>query len=82
MSVVFWVSASYSAEPSKIEVAGQGFVADFYCSDNSSNKVGILVLGGAEGGKPNYLAKIFAENGYPVLSLTILRRREHIRPLI
>jgi dienelactone hydrolase len=55
------------AQPAAIAVQGQGFVADFYSSAESTGKTGILVLGGSEGGIPTALAKIFVDAGYPVL---------------
>jgi len=64
---------SADAEAAKSEVTGQGFVADFYSVDNSPKKLGILVLGGAEGGKPDHLARVLAKEGYPVLSLAYFR---------
>jgi hypothetical protein len=55
------------AQQAAIAVQGQGFVADFNSSAESTGKTGILVLGGSEGGIPTALAKIFVDAGYPVL---------------
>jgi dienelactone hydrolase len=62
-------SAAKGAERAKTEVQGQEFVADFYCEEGCTNKLGILYLGGSEGGKPpRYVPELFAQNGYPVLA--------------
>ena len=73
MFVVSCASVGYSAEPVRTAVAGHGFVADFYYTDGSPKRLGILVLGGAEGGKPDHLARPLAEKGYPVLSLAYFK---------
>jgi uncharacterized protein len=61
------------AEPVRMEVAGERFVADFYSMEQSPRKLGILVLGGSEGGKAEYFARILAQQGYPVLSLAYFK---------
>jgi uncharacterized protein len=49
-------------------VAHPDFVADYYPGVKQGS-FGVMVLGGAEGGKPNALAQRLAGFGYPVLSL-------------
>jgi dienelactone hydrolase len=62
-----------SGETAVTAVKDQGFVADFYSSPGSEKKIGILALGGSEGGKPDMLAKLFAGAGYPVLCLAYFK---------
>lgn len=50
----------------------EGFTADYF-QPSKKNQYGIIVLGGAEGGKPNELSKMFVENGYAVLSLAYFK---------
>ena len=57
----------------KIEIKGQPFVADFYYTMDSIGKIGIIVLGGSEGGKPYYLAEPLAEKKLAVLSLAYFK---------
>ncbi|PJJ60290.1 acyl-CoA thioester hydrolase/BAAT C-terminal domain-containing protein [Hymenobacter chitinivorans] len=46
-----------------------GVVGDYHPATSPEAKYAVLVLGGAEGGKPTELARLFVEQGYPVLSL-------------
>ncbi|HTB79372.1 MAG TPA: acyl-CoA thioester hydrolase/BAAT C-terminal domain-containing protein [Opitutaceae bacterium] len=79
LAVTCGVSPSLKAEPAKnpvapIPVTGQPFVADFYHTEGSPKKMGILFLGGSEGGisvlgTPRFLAT----NGYPVLCLAYFK---------
>ena len=48
-----------------------GFVGDYFPGSKKGH-YGILVLGGAEGGKPNKLSKLFADEGHAVLSLSLI----------
>ena len=48
--------------------------ADFFPAEGSPKKVGVLFLGGAEGGKPDrHLPQMFAQNGYAVLAPAYFR---------
>ncbi len=60
------------AEVIKSEITGEGFVANFYCDPNLTNKFGILFLGGSNGGTP-YPLSYLAENGYPTLALAYFK---------
>ncbi len=74
-------SNGFGAEPEKntfvkSTVTGQPFVADFLYTEGSSKKLGILFLGGAEGGKPvNELSIFLAKNGYPILRLAYIKEK-------
>lgn len=72
LSVIFtMVLMSVNAQAKELifeKVTHEAFVADYYAS-NSTGKYGVLVLGGAECGKPMDLANKIAALGYPVLSL-------------
>lgn len=57
----------------KTELTGQGFIADFYYTDGAPGEMGVLVLGGSEGGKPEYLARPLAARGFPVLALAYFK---------
>ncbi len=66
----------HGADVVKCEVEGQRFVADLYCSPDSTNSLGILLLGGSEGGIPRgYRAAFFATNGYPTLALAYFKEK-------
>jgi len=75
--IACFVTTGYGADVINSEITGKGFVADFYCRrDDETNKLGVLFLGGAEGGKPNgSLAKLFAENGYPTLAVAYFKEK-------
>jgi dienelactone hydrolase len=57
----------------KLKIKNQPFVADFYHTPDSKNKIVLVVVGGSEGGKPNYLAEQFVEKGFSVLSLAYFK---------
>ena len=68
-SLVLFAATVTGAEASKTSVADNGLIADFYHVEGSPKKTGILFLGGAEGGKPDFhLPKMFADQGYPLLA--------------
>jgi pimeloyl-ACP methyl ester carboxylesterase len=72
----FWATFSGAVDVVKTEIKGQGFVGDFYCRPDATNRPGVLVLGGSEGGKPHgALKEFFAENGYPTLALAYFKER-------
>jgi uncharacterized protein len=56
-------------------VSGVSFDGEFYPPPGPSKKLGVLVLGGLEGGIPSHLAKIIAENGFPVLALAYFKTK-------
>ncbi len=58
----------------KSEITGGGFVANFYCDPNITNKFGILFLGGSEGGIP-HVERFLPENGYPTLALAYFKEK-------
>jgi len=62
------------AEVIKSEINTNGFVADFYCDPDITNKFGILLLGGSEGGRPRTRGYL-AENGYPTLALAYFKEK-------
>ncbi len=58
-----------SAKQTKNPAAEVQVVADFFPAEGSARKIGVLFLGGSEGGKPDrHLAQMFAQNGYAVLA--------------
>lgn len=57
------------ASTNDINIEDDGFVGKFYPSSSSEKRVGVLVLGGSEGGLPNKLAKPIADAGFPTLAL-------------
>jgi dienelactone hydrolase len=67
------LSSAAPAAPTSRPVEGEGFVADFWSTPDSAKKIGVLVLGGSEGGTPDRLAKSIARQGYPVLSLAYFK---------
>lgn len=59
-----------------VEVKGQPFVADFYCTESSHPKTGILLLGGSGGGKPNGgMPNFLASNGCAVLAVAYFKEK-------
>jgi len=62
-----------AADVRRMTVADDGFAADFFPTDHAQESVGVLVLGGSEGGKPIRLAKDLAHAGYPALALAYFR---------
>lgn len=62
------------AEVIKSEIHTNGFVANFYCDPNLTNKLGILFLGGSEGGMP-YPLLFLPEKGYPTLTLAYFKEK-------
>lgn len=50
-------------------VLGVNFDAEFYPPQGSPKKLGVLVLGGTDGGIPSRRAKYIAESGFPALAL-------------
>jgi dienelactone hydrolase len=56
-------------------VAGVGFDGEFYPPVGSPKKLGVLVLGGSDGGIPSRRAKLIAENGFPVLALAYFKTK-------
>jgi dienelactone hydrolase len=62
------------AEVIKSEITNGGFVANFYCDPNITNKFGIVFLGGSEGGLP-YPLPFLAAKGYPTLTLAYFKER-------
>jgi uncharacterized protein len=64
------------AEVVKTPIEGHGFVADFYYRPHSTNRPGVLFLGGSEGGKPHgSFAQFLATNGYPTLALAYFKEK-------
>jgi pimeloyl-ACP methyl ester carboxylesterase len=67
---------AHGAEVIKTDVAGRGFVADFYFTADSTNKPGILFLGGSEGGRPRTpFLDLLASNGYPTLAVAYFKEK-------
>src|SRR5689334_16954723 len=71
---VAW-SKLQSAEPIKHSVDDQGLDADVYTTVDSKKKVGVVALGGSEGGKQPHLAKPFADAGYSTMALAYFKTK-------
>ena len=56
-------------KPRSFTVENDGFVGTLYEPTESTDQVGIFVLGGSEGGIPDRQAKAFAAQGYPTLAI-------------
>ncbi len=56
-------------------VLGVSFDGEFYPPLGPSKKLGVLVLGGSDGGIPSRRARIIAENGFPTLALAYFKTR-------
>ena len=62
-------------------VSGVSFDGEFYPPQGSPKKLGVLVVGGSDGGVPSRRAKLIAENGFPVLALAYFKSKrtpEHL----
>ncbi len=68
------ITISNAAEVQQSQVDGEPFVARFYTQEGSTNKPGILYLGGSEGGIPSP-NPFLAESGYPVLALAYFKEK-------
>jgi uncharacterized protein len=56
-------------------VPGVNFDGEFYPPLGSPKTLGVLVLGGSDGGIPSRRAKLIAENGFPVLALAYFKTK-------
>jgi dienelactone hydrolase len=56
-------------------VPGVNFDGEFYPPLGSPKKLGVLVLGGSDGGIPSRRARFIAENGFPVLALAYFKTK-------
>jgi dienelactone hydrolase len=56
-------------------VSGVSFDGEFYPPLGSPKKLGVLVLGGSDGGVPSRRARWIAENGFPVLALAYFKSK-------
>ena len=56
-------------------ILGVSFDGEFYSPLVPSKKLGVLVLGGSDGGIPSRRARIIAENGFPTLALAYFKTR-------
>jgi uncharacterized protein len=54
-------------------VSGVSFDGEFYSPLKSPKKIGVLILGGSDGGIPSRRAKYLAENGFPSLALAYFK---------
>ena len=55
------------------KVSGVSFDGEFYPPLGPPKKLGVLVLGGSDGGIPSRRAKLIAENGFPALALAYFK---------
>lgn len=67
------VHAAVAVDAMAMNVNEYEFAADFYDNGGEQPSIGVLVLGGSEGGKPTRQATGFAKAGYPVLSLAYFK---------
>ncbi|MCO7188381.1 MULTISPECIES: acyl-CoA thioester hydrolase/BAAT C-terminal domain-containing protein [unclassified Pseudoalteromonas] len=52
-----------------------GLVGKFHSSDSTEQRIGVLVLGGSEGGLPEKLAQPIIEAGHPTLALAYFKSK-------
>ena len=67
------VSMQCKASTRTLKFEEDGLAATYYAPDSSDGKVGVLVLGGSEGGVPEKLAKPIVEVGFPTLALAYFK---------
>jgi uncharacterized protein len=75
IAIALIAAEAHCAEAVKKTIEGQDFVADLYSTEGSTKKLGVLVLGGSEGGMATYLAKPFADAGYPTVTLAYFKTK-------
>ena len=63
------ISSVVSASTKVLNTENDGFVGIYYPSESIEQQVGVLILGGAEGGLPEKLAQPVVDAGYPTLAL-------------
>lgn len=61
------------SESVDVTVSQEGFAATYYDAAGKDESVGVIVLGGSEGGKSERRAQAFAAEGYPVMSLAFFK---------
>lgn len=64
---------AWCSEPVEITVTQKGFAATYYDVLEGTKPIGVVVLGGSEGGKSVHRAKAFVDAGYSVLSLAYFK---------
>ncbi len=62
-------ASTASAATYSLSIENDGLVGTFYPAASTDKRVGVLVLGGSEGGVPERLAKPVVDAGFPVLAL-------------
>ena len=68
IALTFFV-VSASASPDFLSMEKEGIVGKYFASSSAEKHVGVLVLGGAEGGLPEKLAQTIVDAGFPTLAL-------------
>lgn len=63
------ISLGINASPRILSMEKEGAVGKYYPASSPEKRVGVLVLGGSEGGQPELLAKAVVEAGHPTLAL-------------
>lgn len=63
------ISTWSNAATSTLDIEKDGIVGKYFPSASIESRVGVLVLGGAEGGIPEQLAKPIVDAGFPTLAL-------------
>lgn len=71
----FLPTSATAANPVQQQIKDQPFDADIYTTEGSTKNLGVLVLGGSEGGKQKYLAQPFADAGYPTMALAYFKTK-------
>lgn len=62
-------ASAANASTDILSIESDGFVGKFYPATSNDNRVGVLILGGSEGGVPERLAEPVINAGFPVLAL-------------
>lgn len=70
--IVLSIPAS-GLEPVEMTVAEKGFAALYFDPPKSDKSIGLIVLGGSEGGHSVRQAEAFAAEGFPVISLAYFK---------
>jgi uncharacterized protein len=74
-ALMLLTAQAYAADAQKVHITDQPFDADLFTTEGSTKKLGVIVLGGSEGGKSFYFAKPFAQAGYPTLALAYFKTK-------
>ncbi len=70
---VIFLQGLVQAEPLKLTVEKNGFAGTYYEASDHSKPVGLVVLGGSEGGEAQWLSELLSKANYSTLSIAYFK---------